>query len=262
VLSDAILDMAFNPVRNRIRLTTERAFQFATTTLPRGGMVNGQIAVAFNTLAPNVVPALRTLESRVFADLSNDLRAMVRGAVKAGLEAGQSSSTIARTIRASIGLGPSQEREVANFKSALLQQDGRSPFDYESRNRRWDPMLKKLYADGKVPTPEQVEKMVTAYRNKRIAINADTVARTATTDAFKSGQRLAWQDAIAKGIVDGDRLRRQWIGVADTRERDSHRIMNNETQPFNAPYSNGQMVPGEGEYNCRCIEKYFLARAA
>jgi hypothetical protein len=31
--------------------------------------------------------------------------------------------------------------------------------------------------------------------------------------------------------------------------------------PADQPYSNGQMVPGEDEYNCRCISAFFLVRA-
>lgn len=262
IVARTILDAAFLPVRERLRITTRRGFEFATQTLPGGGKIGGTVTVAFDTLSPDVVTALRTLNTRVLATLTEQTREVVRSAIERGLQQGQSARTIAKGLREVIGLGPTQWQEVQNFRAALEGKDGRNPFTYESRDRRYDAMLKKLRADGKSLSPAQIDKMVAAYQKKRIAINANTVARTATVDAFKAGQRLSWQQAIDAGLVDRDRLKHQWIGVNDDRERPAHVKMNNEVQPFDVPYSNGQMVPGESEYNCRCLDRFFIARAA
>jgi len=42
----------------------------------------------------------------------------------------------------------------------------------------------------------------------------------------------------------------------DSRERDSHIAMEGDTVPWDQLYSNGQMIPGDTEYNCRCVSIY------
>ena len=34
--------------------------------------------------------------------------------------------------------------------------------------------------------------------------------------------------------------------------------MQDEVAQFDQPYSNGQMVPGDDEYNCRCVESFYV----
>ena len=111
-------------------------------------------------------------------------------------------------------------------------------------------------------TEAQVEKMVDAYRRKMIAFNAETNARTATLDAFKLGQELSWQDAKDKGLLgERDVLVKQWKGVMDDREREEHIAMEGETVPIDSPYSNGEMIPGESTYNCRCLSIVYARMA-
>lgn len=231
-ITDAILYRAFAPVQTRIRTTVERGFQFTAPSLPK----SGQLLVQFDVLNPNVIRAIRTLETRGITALKSEIRETVRAFVENGLRDGVNPRTIARNLRSVIGMSPTQEKNAQKFEA-------------------------KLRADPK-NTAESIAKQVATYRKRAIALNAETNARTATLDAFKVGQRLSWQDAIAKGVVERDRLKRQWIGVNDERERPSHVAMNDQVQPFDVPYTNGQMVPGESEYNCRCIEKFFIGRAA
>jgi len=166
-------------------------------------------------------------------------------------------------LRDVLGLAPSQAQEVQNFRDALLGQNGRSWTDYTLRDRRFDGTLKRLLgADGKGLSAEQVDKMVSAYTKRRIAQNAETVARTAMLDSYKVGQQLAVTDAIEKGVYDPNELTRMWIGVMDSRERDSHVEMEHEVALWGQPYSNGQMYPGQGEWGCRCLERITQAKVA
>jgi len=87
----------------------------------------------------------------------------------------------------------------------------------------------------------------------------DLPCRTATLDALKKGQDLSWRDAIEKGVVVGT-LTKTWVTVHDDRVRPEHVAMDGQTVPFDAPYSNGQMVPGETDYNCRCISRVTVKR--
>lgn len=250
VFSDALFQRATIAYRIRLRRIVERAFQYTVADLPSGGQVDGILSVMFDHLNPAVLDAIRTMETRVLTQLAADVRAVVRAVVSQGLADGLAPRTIARGLRGVIGLGPTQVQEVENYRDALNGLNGRSVTDYTLRDRRLNPR-----------TPEQIDKAVEAYRKRRIAQNAETTARTATLDAFKQGQRLAWEDAIRQGVVDRGRLRHMWIGVMDARERPTHVAMEHEVQPFDQPYSNGELVPGESTYNCRCLDRFFVASA-
>jgi hypothetical protein len=258
VLSQAILDRAMLPVQQRIRSSVERSFRYAINDLPGAGRVDRVIAVSFDYLNPRVIDAIRTLDTRVITTLTGGVRETVRAYVENGLRDGVNPRVIARELRPIVGLAPNQLTAVDNFRRALSGTNpNASPLDYALRDRRFD----RTIAKGPL-TPAQIDTMTDAYRKRMLSFNAETNARTAALDAMKLGQRLSWADAIDKGIVDPDRLMHQWIGVNDDRERPEHVAMNNEVQPFAEPYSNGQLVPGDGDFNCRCIDRYFVARAA
>lgn len=250
VLSDQMMDRGLLSVRQRIRGAVERGFRYAVPNLPGAGQIDGAIAIAFDYLNPKIITAVRGLDSKVMTTLKTDIRETVRAFVENGLRDGVNPRVIGRQIRDMIGLSPNQLQQVDNYRDALNGVNGRSVTDYTLRDLRLKPT-----------TPEQIDRAVAIYRKRRIAQNAEVNARTAALDAMKLGQRLSWQDAIDKGIVDGDRLKHQWIGVLDDRERPSHVAMEKEIQPFALPYSNGELVPGESTYNCRCIDKFFIARA-
>jgi uncharacterized protein with gpF-like domain len=254
-LTDAVFDRAFIPLRERLRETMRSGFKYATPSLPGAGKVDGTLAIAFDHLSPDVVTAIRKLDSAVLTTLKTETREVVRTTIEEGIKLGQGPRTTARLLRSVIGLGPSQVEQVNNYRDALLGQNGRSLSSYTLRDKRVDGMLAK-----KPLTPAQVERYVEAYRKRRIALNAEAVSRTATLDAFKAGQMASWQNAIDAGIVDGNKLTKTWKGVMDERERDEHIAMEGETVPFDAPYSNGEDVPGSSTYNCRCLS-YFSQSA-
>ncbi len=108
-------------------------------------------------------------------------------------------------------------------------------------------------------TEAQIQTRIAAYRRKAVAVNASAISRTATLEAFKTGQALAWRNADDAGIVPPGRLQKTWKGIMDDRERESHIAMEGETVPFDQPYSNGQDYPGQGEFNCRCLSLFRVA---
>jgi hypothetical protein len=97
-----------------------------------------------------------------------------------------------------------------------------------------------------------------------IAFNAETNARTAALDSQKLAQRLSVEDAITKGILDRDRMQKTWVGVLDDRERETHVQMEGVTVGFDEDYvlpdGQVQQIPGDTEYNCRCISRYTQSR--
>ncbi len=230
VFSEAIMDRAFIPVRQRIRDTVASGLRYTAPSLPKGGKINGVLSVVFDHLSPNVITAVRRLETAVLQSLTIDTREAMRAFVENGIRDGVGPRTIAREIRPIVGMSPTQSENAIKYEAKLV--------DAGAGN---------------------IAKKVAAYQRKAISVNAEAISRTATLDAFKLGQRLAYEDAIAKGIIDRDRLTKTWIGIMDDRERPTHVAMEGNTVPFDAPFKNGQMIPGESEWNCRCLAKYRVA---
>lgn len=257
LITDAKWQAAFQPVRDTIRRSIVQSVPYYARRLPLPPAAAKEISVSFDYLSPNVITAIRQLETATLGALEESTREALRAVVEQGLTDRLSPAAMARQVRELFGLAPSQIQEVANFRDALAGVNGRTIANYNLRNRTVD----RLLAKGQL-TDAQIERYTEQYRLKRIAQNAYTNARTAAVDAQKLANRLAWQHAVDIGAVDGSRLKRQWIGVNDDRERPSHVAMNNQIVPFDQPYSNGQMVPGAGEYNCRCVERFFVGRSA
>ena len=254
VLSDDVL--AAGPLaefRQMVQQTSMGAGTSAFNAIPRSIRKGGR----FNTTDPKVLDAVASLETRVVNGLGAEVRETVRQHIAIGLNDGKGPRAIARGIRPSIGLAPNQEEAVRNFRLALEGDPTKgSPLTRKLRDRRFDRTLAK----GEALTTKQMDAMENAYRRRWIAHNAETQARSFTLDAQRQGQRNAWESAAGDGLVDRGRLMHTWVTTMDGRERPEHAAMNGESVPFDQPYSNGQMIPGETDFNCRCTERFTQSR--
>lgn len=257
-LTPEAVDQAFAGVRAVLRDGTEAAAQSALRALPSGA---GRAGVTFDVLSPSVVTAIGELNSRVMGTLGSGVRDTVRSVVQAGLEAGRNPRAVARDLRDLLSLAPNQANAVANFRG-LLEAGDREALSRALRDKRFDGTLRKAFGpDGGGLSTVQIDTMTDAYLRRMEAFNAETIARTATLDAQRLGQHLTWEQAVERGDIDGGKLTKRWSGTLDDREREEHLAMEGETVPWDAPFSNGQMVPGDSEYNCRCVAIYETAGA-
>ena len=253
--AQAALNAAFQPVKDTFRYGITKAVPYYQRDIPKPP-ADKAVSFAFDFLNPRVIDAVRSVETAVITRLGDDARTVVRAVVEKGLTEGKNPSAVAKAIRRTIGLGPTQLEQVQNFRVALEGKNGRSLADYALRDKRLDRMV----ANGPL-TQDQVDRYVERYTKRRIAQNADTTAHTLAHDAQRVGQQQSYADAVNQGIVDGSRLMRQWIGVMDSRERPEHVAMEKQTVRWDEPYSTGQMYAGQGDYGCRCVDRYFLAPA-
>jgi hypothetical protein len=256
----AARELAYQQIREAIRRSLIDGVKYYARDLPKGGRVNGQLVVSFNVLNPNAIEAVRTLETRVITTLDTALVETVKQHVTEGIRDGVNPRTVARSLRSVLGIPPKRLEEIAGYRVKLENAHKRlDALSNQLRDRRYDPMVRKARATGVPLKPAQIDKAVEAYRKRVLAQNSATVARTAALDAQKLAQRLSWEDAVEKGIVDRGRIRRRWVGVLDERERPEHVAMEGEVVGFDQPFSNGELVPGDSTYNCRCLARMFVA---
>lgn len=250
--NEARLNAAYAVTRDRIRTGVGDAFKYIARDLPKQSTLN----IAFDILNPRVIDAVRQLETKSITTLNESIRETVKQHVEAGLASGKGPRVIARSLRDVIGLAPNQELAVRHFEEALRSGDMSKALGYKLRDKRFDKSLKS----GTL-SDERITRMVDTYRKRMIAWNAETNARTAALDAMKLGQKLAIDDAVRMGVYDPNRLVKTWVGVMDERERAEHVAMEKETVPYLMFYSNGEMIPGESTFCCRCISRYSQTRS-
>jgi hypothetical protein len=216
--------------------------------------------VSFGVLQPRVIEAIRTVDDRVMRRLRGEVRASYTGIMEQAYIDGLGPRQAASKVRHLLGLAPNELAQVENFRAALSGADGRDWKTYTARDKRFDRTIAKAMQGGGLP-PERIDAMVDAYARKRLALSAEAHARTTMLNASKLAQQASWQSAVDQGIIEGRLLSKEWITVGDSRVRPDHVEMRGEVAPFDQPFSNGQMIPGESEWNCRCWSRIFARRA-
>lgn len=252
--------VAYVDFQERMRRTAAVAAARFRVDLPRGA----RFGVAFDILNPEVIAAIEQLDSRIMQDLTDALGDTIRQHAAAGAAAGRSPAAIARSLRPLLPLAPRQAEAVRNFERMLRAGDP-AALTRALRDRRYDRLIRRAAATGGL-TDAQIGPMVQAYQRRMVAFNAETLSRTTTLDTLRLGQRLSWIQAAERGLFDRGRLMKERLAVAgptgDGRNRPAHLAMHGEIRPADAPYSNGEVVSGDLTYNCRCVDRYFLAPAA
>lgn len=257
LLPDAKIDAAFS----RFRAVTQGAVGDGVMYFARDvpGAQRFDVNVNFGVLQPRVVEAIRTMDDRVTERLRGEVRASYRGIMEQAYVEGIGPRQAAGRVRHLLGLAPNELRQVANFRAALEGKDGRDWRTYTARDKRYDRTIARALQGGGL-TPERIDAMVEAYARKRLALSAEAHARTTMLNASKLAQQASWQTAVDQGII-GSLLSKEWVTVGDSRVRPDHVDMRGEVAAFDQPYSNGQVVPGESEWNCRCWSRIFARRA-
>lgn len=275
LLSDREMDPAFRSMRGYLDKVTGEAAALEAGNMP------ATLRVEFNRFSPAVASAVHTMSGKVVDKMKAEIRDTVRQVVADGMAAGKNPRVIAKSLKQTIGLAPNQARNVERFEAQLRAGDraalSRQLAKNQLKNTAGQTLTRKGHAGGQglsskllgildrklgkeALTEAEIKQAVDAYRNRTLAWNVETNARTMALNAQRVGQRTAWQNAIDQGIVDERRLQHTWVTVGDSRVRPEHEEMNGETVPYDQPYSNGEIYPGSLSYNCRCLERYSLAR--
>lgn len=257
LLSDEVLTSSFARLTTALSTGSSRAAARYADLLP-AAMRN---VATFNTLNPRVIDGILTLNARVITRLGSEVRLSLREHVLGGLNAGLHPKVVARTARSIVGLTPNQVGFVTNF-DRMLREGDRQALSRALRDHRFDSTLQRLLGAGKPGIADAPRaRMVNAYRRRLIAHNAETHVQTAALQAHKLGNRLSWEDAISRGMVERTQLFKRWSNSGDARVREEHLDgtgMGGEEVPFDEPYSNGENIAGESTFRCRCIDIIFV----
>lgn len=222
-----------------------------------------KIQFTFDVTAPSPARFFQDYKAAKVREISQDMQRTIGAIIQRGINAGENPRETARLVRDGLGLTVNQEQAVYNYRAYLDDLSG-AALDRELRDKRYDRTIARAIKLGQPLSKEQKEKMTAAYRRKYINRRAETIARTETMTMVSEGREQFWQEAVKNGVVDQNRISREWIVTSDSRLRDAHAAiprMNKGgvglNEPFKSPlglirFPGDPMASAGNRINCRC----------
>jgi hypothetical protein len=219
--------------------------------------------VRFDVTNERAVRAAQRNELALVRGLTQETRETIRAVIIDGQRNGQNPRTIARDIRDSITLTPTQARHVLNYRRELQTGRWANALERELRDGRADRTLERLQRDGGALTEQQIERLVERYRQNYITYRAEAIARTESARNVHAGLDEAFRQAIERGDIEAGMVVREWIHARRGRDsRPDHIAMDGVRvkwgEPFVLPDGSRMMYPGdpaggpENTVHCRC----------
>lgn len=187
-------------------VAANRAFQHlagvAMSTTVGAALPAGQVLLAatFDQFNPQAAVAAQQYGAKNIRQVTDQLRGLVREVTTQGIQLGEGPAATARVLRGSLGLTARQRQAVVNYRRYLEEGD---PVVLERalRDRRHDPLLRRML-EGKVTlSKDQIDAQVAAYERRYLKYRAETIARTEALNALHLGNQAAWQQAVDRGMV-------------------------------------------------------------
>ena len=221
----------------------------------------GEVTIDFNVVNTRAVTAMQNNQLDLVSAFTRQQTEATQQAIIRGIRSGANPRDQARAFRDSIGLTPTQEAAVANYRRALETGDPIA-LSRKLRNSRNDAAVRRALESNTPLTDAQIERFVTQYRSRSIAMRAETIARTEALRSVHEGNDEMFAQAIEDGTLDADQIERTWNTAKDERVRGSHRTMHGQVRRVGEPFVSGAgnllMRPGDSRapasevIKCRC----------
>jgi hypothetical protein len=224
---------------------------------------NVGVVLAFDQVNFRAVDIMRANQLRLIREFGQDARESTRIALTDGIARGLNPREQARNFREAIGLTGKQEQAVRNYKR-MLEQGNREALSRQLRDKRFDRTVDRAIRNGEPLTQEQIDRMVSRYRERYLKYRSETIGRTESIPAVHRGTTEMYQQAIDAGKLNKSQLEREWHVKRDEKLRDSHSYMQGQKRLFGEPFQTGAghllMFPGdtslaapaEERLSCRC----------
>jgi hypothetical protein len=214
------------------------------------------------------------------AAVANDQQAMVEREIVAARASGKGArATIVDLIGKAnpvtgrreaglIGLSSAQVEWVRNYEAELQGVPSKAALTRSLRDPRFDRAVEAAIRTETPLAAETRQAMVNAYRNRALKQRATALAEQEASKAIHQAQVMALQQAVAKGAISVDQIRRFAVHMGDHRVRPTHRMipgLNPHGVGLNEPFvtvEGPQFNPPFGP-GCRCgVRIGIFAKAA
>lgn len=222
--------------------------------------------IVFDQVNLYAVAAMQRNTLQMVREFTAEQRRAVHTAMTAGVTEAANPIAQARNFRDSVGLTERQWKAVENYRRALqtLGEPGSASdaLSRELRDRRSDAVVARAAASGSPLSPARIDAMVRRYSERFVAYRAKVIGRTEAMRAVNQGNEEAYRQAIAAGTIRASQLEREWRTRIDTRERESHRLLNTEKRGWGEDwvtitgarlsYPGDPDAPAREVIQCRC----------
>lgn len=271
---------AFLPLDSAIRQSFLEGGVATASRIPLA-VVADRVAVRFDARNPTAEAWLANHSSQAVVEIVDDQRAAIRTALTEGMNRGDNPRTTAlnivgrmdpatnRRVGGIIGLTSQQAGYVANARAELLSGDAATMERYFSRARRdkrFDGVVRQAIRAGKPVDGATVTRLTSRYADRLLKLRGENVGRTESMASLNGAQFEAYRQAVQKGSVQPNAVRKVWVATRDLRTRDTHRALNGDSVGLHEAFANGLMYPGDPSgpaaevINCRCRLNYRIDR--
>jgi hypothetical protein len=221
----------------------------AKTFLPPG------TTARFDITNPEVFTWINGQFDTHFADLESHTRNMVKTVTTRGFQTGMHPYKMAREIRQYLGLPDFYVTATENYRKLLEGLTDRADLDDLPKylRKRLKQTDMRLWAPKAGLNQTRINKLVEAYRRKKLRQYSETLTRTATIKASAQAQRQLWLQSKEKGWLDQEKWVVKWIITPDDRLCEFCRGMKGKTREMDGTYENGSEGPTL-HWRCRCAE--------
>lgn len=236
----------------------ERAVQLfrmdQATLFPLEDAVRGAIIAAGQTVAENAglsgafgfngrhlraEALIREMGATLVQGIQEDTLNMARAVITAGLQDGFTPQRVQRELTGTLnrltgrreggflGLTTQQADSIISGRAKLASGDPalmREYLDLKLRDRRFDAMVKRAIRDGKPVAPGDLEKIITAHKNKALKYRGEVIAKNEAFTAQAAGRDEAYRQALERADVQDVTVR--WQHNLSQEPRLDHVAMN------------------------------------
>ena len=187
--------------------------------IPKGALTG--VPFTFTTLIPSTTDYIRKYEFGLINQISSNTKEAIRNSLEADMIAGVNPRRTAVNFRDTIGLTPSQEKAVRNYRDNLENLNSRA-LSRGLRDKRFDPTVRRAITDKTPLSKTQIDKMTKRYRDRYLIYRSQTIARTESLRAVSMGSWLGLKEAVDSGSIERDKLKRFWRATPGKRTRAWH----------------------------------------
>ena len=220
------------------------------------------VDISYDVVNQRAVDTMRQNRLRLIREVTAQQRKAWRHAIADGIARGANPREIARDVRDSVGLTAYQVQVVQNYRRALEQGEP-SALERKLRDRRFDRRAVDAIDHGGGLSKKQVDEMVERYRQRMVALRAETIARTESLRAVHAGVNETYRQAVDDGIMEEGAITRIWNSAGDHRVRHSHASMDGQERGMDEKFVSGngaqlsypgdEFASGKETINCRCV---------
>lgn len=163
----------------------------------------------FDLYTPEVQAALREAQDDLIRQLEQDARDTIEQIVTSGAMEGLGAADIVADIRSFIGLTDTQAQAVLNYRGMLETLDS-TALQRQLRNSTMDDLVRAAIDSGSFLEADVIDQMVSDYTENYLDYRASTIAQTESVRAVNSGLHEAYSQAISRGALPDDAVKREW----------------------------------------------------